>query len=340
MNENDLQNIPHDDYKRLIAEAYPSPKKDIHAAVMAQIASETEQSRKPSKILTPKRRNLLIRYGSIAACFVLLATLGIRILPMMMKDAVLESAADMEAAEMATITSNTVSAGETNTENHENTKSAAVPYAAKLIEHDVLTAEAEEKIAEEPAAAAAFTALADEAIDEAVPEADDTAPETPMLMMAPTPVTEEAVIEEAVEECIVEECVAEEIVVEETPEYYLNAPDEVESARRMFEYELKLALSQELSGQFGYDSYADWMTERSYTDVSSWSIAEFVDRFHISRERFTELYDAQTSLFAKNHPDCTTPTYDLDKLYSMDDEITASITAGNAGYVTDALYRH
>ena len=40
MNDNDLRNISDGDYRRLMSEAYPSPKKDIHAAVMAQVMEE------------------------------------------------------------------------------------------------------------------------------------------------------------------------------------------------------------------------------------------------------------------------------------------------------------
>ena len=99
--DHNLQNVSDADYQRLISEAYPSPKRDIHAAVMAQVTAEAAQSGKKVKILTPAFRNRFVKYGSIAACFVLLVTLGFRILPMMTKDAVMESAADFAAPEAA-----------------------------------------------------------------------------------------------------------------------------------------------------------------------------------------------------------------------------------------------
>ncbi len=96
MKDNNLRNLPADDeYARLLAEAYPGPKRDIRSAVMAQIAAED------SKILKSKKkgrwsaemRNRFVRYGSMAACLVLLTVLGFRVLPMM-GDVVMQEAAD------------------------------------------------------------------------------------------------------------------------------------------------------------------------------------------------------------------------------------------------------
>ncbi len=361
MMDHDLRNVSDADYKQLIAEAYPSPKRDIHAAVMAQVTAEASQSGKKAKILTPAFRNRFVKYGSMAACLVLLVTLGFRVLPMMTKDAVLESAADFAAPEAAAaagtamVTADTAAYEDAETvpetaaaeENGTKTGAPAL-FKAVLTDSTDIPAEevpeAEEEIEEEPIST--FTYSSDiEADSSPAPEA-----EAPMLMMAPPPVVEEAVtedcvVEEEIEECIVEEavvedCVEECIVVEEAPaeelaapEYYRSAPDKEEGARRMFEYELKLSLSN-------VPAYTGWMTEHGYTDVSHWSIAEFVYDFGIAREEFTELYDALTVLFADSlYPGYAVPTYDLDKLYSMDTDITESIAAGNPGYVTDELYR-
>lgn len=362
MMDHDLQNVSDADYRRLIAEAYPSPKRDIRAAVMAQVTAEAFQSGKKAKILTPAFRNRFVKYGSIAACFVLLVTLGFRVLPMMTKDAVLESEADFAAPEAAVaagtamVTADTAAYDDAETvpetaaapEENGNAKTEApIQFKAVLTDSTDLPAEevpaAEEEIEE---AIAVYSYSAEIEADIGTDTAVSTEPETPMLMTAPAPVVEEAPVEEAVVEECVEECVVEEAVAEEpaeelaAPEYYRNAPDKTEGARRMFEYELKLDLYQEVHDRFGFETYDNWMTEHGYTDVSSWSIAEFVDRFHISRERFTELYDAQTESFAEIRPESVPPTYDLDKMYSMDTDITESIAAGNPGCITDELYRN
>ncbi len=382
MMDHDLRNVSDADYKRLIAEAYPSPKRDIHAAVMAQVTAEAAQSRKKAKILTPAFRNRFVKYGSMAACFVLLVTLGFRVLPMMTKDAVMESENTMVTADMDYYADEAAPEAPQTEETSAETQASAggikngTPILYKTVLTDSTTMEepveeAEEEIIDEPVAAAAYSAEIE--ADSGIEEGDSsvfTEPEAPMVMMAPAPVAEEsaieeavtedclveeAIVEECVEECVVEEavveeyveeCIVEEAVVKEelaeklaAPEYYRSASDKAEGTRRMFEYELKLDLYQEVHDQFGYESYDNWMTERGYTDVAGWSIAEFVDHFRISRERFMELYNALTVAFAELHPEYDVPTYDLDKMYSMDTDITDSITAGNPGCVTDELYR-
>lgn len=84
MNDNDLRDSQNDiEYKNLLAQAYPSPKSDIHAAVMERINAEVSQPRKKSKILWGKTRSRLVKLGSMAACLVILVTLGFRVSPML-----------------------------------------------------------------------------------------------------------------------------------------------------------------------------------------------------------------------------------------------------------------
>lgn len=321
MMDHDLQNVSDADYRRLIAEAYPSPKRDIHAAVMAQVTAEASQSRKKAKILTPAFRNRFVKYGSIAACFALLVTLGFRVLPMMTKDAVMESenamaAADMayyadEAAPEAPQTKETVP--ETQTAAGGTKKGSPVLYKAVLTEDTALPAEEaeemEEEIAEEPTAVMAYSMAltdtipekvieegAEKAVEEAVPAA-----EAPMVMMAPAPAAEEAVVEEAP----VEECVVEEAVLEDT------ASESAVSPVPLFEAELKRILTEEVAAEV----YTVWMTGHGYISPEDWSIAEFVTDLDISRERFTELYDTLTASFAQTNPEAEIVTYDLDLLY-------------------------
>ena len=224
MNDNDLRNISDGDYRRLMSEAYPSPKKDIHAAVMAQVAAEAEQSNKKAKILTPRRMNRFVKFGSMAACLVLLVTLGFRVVPMMTKDAVMEmeestvnTSAVQESAEVgyaytADDAETAVSAAEDGT--------APAFFAAKLTGGTQAAPEAaaeepeaapEEQIAEEPAAVTTYSAALadtlpeevvydssekmfeeemDDAADSLAPEeapAAEEAPAEPILMMSAAP---------------------------------------------------------------------------------------------------------------------------------------------------------
>lgn len=84
MNDNDLRDSQNDiEYKNLLAQAYPSPKSDIHAAVMERINAEVSHSPKKSKILWGTTRSRLVKLGSMAACLVILVTLGFRVSPML-----------------------------------------------------------------------------------------------------------------------------------------------------------------------------------------------------------------------------------------------------------------
>lgn len=322
MMDHNLQNVSDAEYKRLITEAYPSPKRDIHAAVMAQITAEAAQSRKKAKILTPAFRNRFVKYGSIAACFVLLVTLGFRVLPMMTKDAVMETENAMFTADMAYTDGAAPESPmeETSAETQAaagGTKNGA-PFLYKAVLTDSTTTDAaleeaeDEIIIEEPAAAAAYSAAieAEEVMDD-VDSAEVPEPEAPMVMMAPAPAAKESVIEEAPVEDLIEEAVVEECIVEEAVEECVVEEAAPQSGTTSFESELKLALTREIDAE----TYTAWMTGHGYTSPENWSIAEFVQNFGISRERFTELYDALTAFFEQTSPDAEIISYNLDELY-------------------------
>ncbi|MBO5256452.1 MAG: hypothetical protein J6C42_03010, partial [Clostridia bacterium] len=271
MMDHNLQNVSDAEYKRLIAEAYPSPKRDIHAAVMAQVTAEAAQSRKKAKFLTPAFRNRFVKYGSIAACFVLLVTLGFRVLPMMTKDAVMETENAMFTADMAYTDGAAPESPmeETSAETQAvagGTKNGA-PFLYKAVLTDSTTTdaapeEAEDEIIEEPAAAAAYSAAieAEEVMDD-VDSAEVPEPEAPMVMMAPAPTAEDAIVEEAVAEeapaeDLIEEEVVEECVVEEAVEECVVEEAAPQSGITSFESELKLALTREIDAE----TYTVWMT--------------------------------------------------------------------------------
>lgn len=126
MKDNDLQDSCYNnEYKRLIAEAYPSPKGDIHAAVMAKITAEAVQNNKKRTFLTRDLRNRFVKVGGMAACLVLLATLGFRVVPMM-NGAKTADTADTASAEMA------VYDADSNTETMSDT-TAAVEFSAGAV---------------------------------------------------------------------------------------------------------------------------------------------------------------------------------------------------------------
>lgn len=508
MNDNDLRNPSFgDDYKRLIAAAYPGPKKDIRAAVMTQIAEEAEQSDKKAKIRTKGYMNRFVRFGSMAACLVLLAALGFRVLPMMMKDAVVEDAANMsEAAPTSAVEDFEYTADSAPQETIPETAAASdegtdgitgffkartnsgKPIQEEIMEEpavrvetysDVTAAEVPDEVVVEEAAVE--EEIAEEVVEEApveegaaaapVPEEAIPAPEEipadklelPQAgeILMPESVSAEGITEEVTEEAAAEEAVVEEAVTEEAApqsdsaplmtmltgglyssgqasaaatvpkslsytsegclhsgvfgnsfhdipqavanlvtthadtasvavwcsenagtcgmniyellntfsvpresfetlysssdlwyhhdynidllyggdssaayEYYLNGGSYAEFVKRYFEYELKL----DLFAEAGSKAYNTWAAEHGYNAFCKWSIAEFVRDFGLSRERFTELYDALVTAFAAAYPGYAVVEYDLDKLYEMGTEITDSIARGDMGYVTDTLY--
>lgn len=129
MKDNDLQDSCYNnEYKRLIAEAYPSPKGDIHAAVMAKITAEAVQNNKKRTFLTRSLRNRLVKVGGMAACLVLLATLGFRVVPMMNGA---DTAKTADTADTAS-TESAVYYADSNTETMSDT-TAAVEFSAGAV---------------------------------------------------------------------------------------------------------------------------------------------------------------------------------------------------------------
>ncbi len=96
----------------LFTEAYPSPRKDIRAAVMERIRADKAQSRilpvadsqrrdEPARGVRWER---IAKWGALAACLVLVTAAGVKFLPALTRDLAVEknaSAAYDMAAEMA-----------------------------------------------------------------------------------------------------------------------------------------------------------------------------------------------------------------------------------------------
>ena len=220
MNDNDLRNTSleqvDDDYARLMAAAYPGPKTDIRGAVMARIAEENKISYKKekNKVCTAGSRNRFVRYGGMAACLVLLAALGFRVLPMM-KDAVVGQAENTAVTDYVDAAPEAAMDGmETMAETAADEEGSSGFFKAQLYSS---TEPIEEEITEEPTAREEPVVAeegAEEEIDEAVEEAVMAEPE-PVVEEAPA---EELVLPQAGEIIVKESAAAEAEAVEEAVE--------------------------------------------------------------------------------------------------------------------------
>ncbi len=84
-NEVDSESLGSDDISRLktlVSAAYPAPKRDIRAAVMNEVRAERALARRRAV------RDKLVKFGSLAACLILVAILGWNVLPAVVSDTV------------------------------------------------------------------------------------------------------------------------------------------------------------------------------------------------------------------------------------------------------------
>ncbi len=76
MNEHDnLTPAELESYRSALKEAYPAPKTDIHANVMKEIRAERLAQAKR------RRRAAFVKWGSVAACLVLVCVIALRVAP-------------------------------------------------------------------------------------------------------------------------------------------------------------------------------------------------------------------------------------------------------------------
>ncbi len=76
LNNSELSQEELSAYREALSTAYPHPKKNIKAEVMAEILSSKPISKKKNSATSR-----LIRWGSLAACILLVATVSLRMLP-------------------------------------------------------------------------------------------------------------------------------------------------------------------------------------------------------------------------------------------------------------------
>jgi len=212
LNEN---NIPEDGLspeelallKEALDAAWPPPKKSLRDGVMAQVKRERTLMRRRAI------RNRIVKYGSFAACLLLVTIAGIRVLP-----SLTSKSADMASADGYAYTMATSAPAETSPETVTQYTSGAADDADSAETVPAVLFSTMSTTAAEPAAPVpeeAYPETEAELIEEAAPE---TSPETEAapsnkMMFAAAPA-------ETAEECAVVECEAEV-----TEEYADNAAD-------------------------------------------------------------------------------------------------------------------
>ncbi len=179
--------------KEALDTAWPPPEKSLRDGVMAQIRRERAMAKKRAL------RNRVVKYGSLAACLLLVTMVGIRVLPAMNS-----KSADMAAADRYTLTAGNTAPAEAApetaaqgySENEKSGKNDGEPMQA--VPGSTVSASAEDGgilITEE--------AVSEEALPETEAEtlAETSAPYSKLLFSAAPAETEE--------ECAVAECEAE-----------------------------------------------------------------------------------------------------------------------------------
>lgn len=304
-------------YREILQSAYPKPKRDIKAGVMAAIrAEEADTVILPSRIAAKKksRRDLFLKWGSLAASIVIVAGIGIRVLPAFLSkdmvttestsqtaayDAALQETASAEIADTAAEPSHTYSAAGLYKTMLTDTKPAGTAIAEEAI--------AEEEIAEE---AYELTAMSEEApVEEApVPEeapAEEVFCEADWAAASPENVSpEEAVPEEAVDDMAYDACGT-------LTETEAEIPAVVCSHKGVFRdsyHEIPAYLIDEV----GEDEYYAWANEISKDDSCAVNIYNFLHHFGISKTMFI--------MYLQNSDIAYYCDYPVDVLYEWEPE--------------------
>ena len=179
--------------KEALDAAWPPPKNSIRDGVMAQIRRErTAEKRR-------RLRSRMVKYGSLAACLVLITVAGIRALPSLMGNSADMAAEAYIAADHAQPAEAMPETKTAERENGEVTKTMNFSAQTVAASEDDGTAEeiTEDAVMEEaPSDAPAETA------PETLAETESELPPSGfMLMFAAPPASEEAAAEECVVEC-------------------------------------------------------------------------------------------------------------------------------------------
>ena len=296
-------------YKEVLLSAYPKPKRDIKAGVMKAVLRDTAMKKKRADT-----RALIMKWGGLAASIVLVAMVGIRVLPSFMRDASVEYAADaayIEQSENASATedtafSSTRSFKVTTTSSSDTDNGSGETYAEEYAEVtseeaapevDGIEAEYGEEAAPEDQMmfAAYIPSPENSAEEEAVYESPAAEEVEEAIEEEAMPVTEEAVMMPAAPDAVTDESPTEEIVIAEC------------THTKVFGDSYHL-IPQYLIDTVGKDHYIKWVQDTmSAFDPCTVNILSFIDHFEIGEDVFTR-YLCYTD-------DSYTCDYPLDILY-------------------------
>lgn len=284
-------------YREILEAAYPKPKRDIKAGVMKAVRRDAAVKKKQKEL-----RPLIMRWGGLAASIVLVAAIGIRVLPAFLTDnlTVSDEAAPAEIEQTAaqSIESEVYSTKSTDSFNGAFTTKRS-PAEVVPPETNSVTEEAVEE-GEEAAynVYSAEPAAYDELVEEAAADVIEEA------------AAEDAVIEEPAAEMVIEEIPAAEEAVEEAPVLMYAAnptaedhTEEIEEAAPVEEEALVITsecahknvfsdswhrIPDILIEEVGADEYAKWCEEmKNPADPCTVNIRAFLEHFGISEEMFT-----------------------------------------------------
>lgn len=311
-------------YREILQSAYPRPKRDIKAGVMDAIRSEAVPQDGKAKILMPaenkaakkSRRDLFLKWGSLAASIVIVAGIGIRVLPAFLsKDIVTSDNNAMEAAyDMAPQETAASEMPGTAAETSENSGEAGL-YKTMLTDAKsggtAIAEEVPEEVLEEAVEAEAEEVSAEEAVPEEA--------EAPMAV-AEEPAAEEAVAEEDYDEAPVEKA-ADAVLysfsgVQDVPADGTSAAEETapailcshENVFRNSYHEIPAYLIDEV----GEDEYNAWANEISKEDSCAVNIYNFLQHFGISETTFV--------MYLQNSDIAYYCDYPVDILYGWEPE--------------------
>ena len=240
--------------KQALREAYPDPKGQIAAQVMAQIRTEREEAERKRRTDTAERRRrrhgLVMKYGGMAACMVILSGALVLASPLMGRSAdnavpEMEYAAEDAAAAM----------GSTGTAAADSADAAEPRIALYSVQADDagIAAYSDEEEAEETTRLTASSSQSQTAEIETEPAPANKMVKLCSLNRAPDDNAADAALPEAAS--------AGEA---ESNEAYL--------------------LSLFTAGLLTEEAYSTWMTEKGYTDAEDWTKEELCEAFGIDQK--------------------------------------------------------
>ena len=117
--------------------------------------------------------------------------------------------------------------------------------------------------------------------------------------------------------------------------YYSSGGNYEKMLADNFEYTLKLALKEEISGS----EYEEWLSKFPYPTVRAWSISEFLTDHSIPEYRFLEIYRQTAEDYMEEYDLDELHGYDTTKLYVPAFGTKFALAASQYGYNADVSCR-